>query len=362
MPLLARSSDGARLDAWMMLSAEWEALKASYRSRGLTANCCGCAVVPVTSRTGWQFFRHKAAACSARESPQHLIAKTMVARAAAALGLDVTTEARLHGGAIIADVLVRHPSWTAAVEVQLSRIPLAVIEDRQERYEAAGIRCAWLAGYDVPGHHPRQDLPLFRLARPAANGAVPDVIVADAYGHSGRTGLAKFTTLLLTGCIRFQRPAAHAAMPAVVSIVSECWRCRRDVDLLVALVNVPEHAIFAPRGILPARDLTRMPQLMALYRSAMPKLFAAVPSLTAVRSPPPGKEAVGARAHCPWCDAPISLGKLPSDIIDAHRWNRCWTFSGEPWAPADPTTARWVCRGTKRRPDDVRAPSPSQAR
>lgn len=344
MPLLAIASDGARLEAWMMSSAEWEALKASYRTRGLTADCCGSAVVPVTSQTGWQFFRHKGAVCPVRESPYHMIAKTVVARAAAALGLDVTTEARLNDGAAIADVLIRHPSWAVAVEVQLSRIPLIAIEDRQERYQTIGVRCAWLVGYDVPGHHPRQDLPLFRLVRPKTTDAVPHVIVTDANGHSGRTGLAGFTTMLLTGRISFQGPAMPASAPAVVSITSECWRCRRDIDLLTALINVPEHTIFAPRGVLPARELTKIPQLMALYRSAIPKLLKAVPSLTTVRTPPPGKEAGGARAHCPWCDAPISLVKLPDDVFDSHRWGRCWTLSGDPWIPG-PTAARWICRG-----------------
>ncbi len=170
------------------------------------------------------------------------------------------------------------------------------------------------------------------------------MIVTDADGHSGRTGLADFTTMLLTGRVGFQGPAAPAA-PAVASIASECWRCRRDIDLLIALANVPEHTIFAPRGVLPARELTKMPQLMALYRSAIPKLLKAVPSLTTVRAPPTGKEAGGTRAHCPWCDAPISLVKLP-DVIDPRRWGRCWTLSGAPWAPG-PTAARWICRGMK---------------
>ncbi|KAA1052418.1 competence protein CoiA family protein [Azospirillum argentinense] len=146
MPLLALASDGTRFEAWVMSSTEWESLKAGYRNRALTAGCCGSAVVPVTSQTGWRFFRHKAAACPGQESPRHLITKTVVARAAAALGLDVTTEARLYDGAATADVLIRHRSWKVVVEVQLSRIPLAEIEGRQKRYEAAGLRCAWLVG------------------------------------------------------------------------------------------------------------------------------------------------------------------------------------------------------------------------
>ncbi|WP_456152019.1 competence protein CoiA family protein [Azospirillum argentinense] len=309
--------------------------------------------MPVTSQTGWRFFRHKAAACPGQESPRHLITKTVVARAAAALGLDVTTEARLYDGAATADVLIRHRSWKVVVEVQLSRIPLAEIEGRQKRYEAAGLRCAWLVGYDVSGHRSRQDLPLFRLVCPDAAGVVPDVIIADADGHNRRVGLADFTTMLLSGQVRFREPLAHAGHPVMASRAFECWRCHREIDLLVALVNVPEHSIFSPRGILPARDLPKVPEIMAQYRTALPTLLAAAPSLTTIRPPPAGKEAGGARAHCPWCDAPISLARHSSSITHTPRWNRYWTLSGEAWSPADATAAQWICLGMPHRPDDA---------
>lgn len=74
----------------------------------------------------------------------------------------------------------------------------------------------------MPGHQPRQDLLLFRLVPSKATDAASDVIVIDADGHSGRTGLAGFTTMLLTGRIGFQSPAAHASALAVASIASEC--------------------------------------------------------------------------------------------------------------------------------------------
>ena len=125
MPLLAYGVDGAVYHAWAMSPAAWEELKAGYRDRGLTAPCCGAAVVPVRSLTGWQFFRHKPnTGCAVRESLAHIVCKSIMARAAARLGLDVTTEARADDGAWVADVLVRHLDWTVALEAQLSRIPL----------------------------------------------------------------------------------------------------------------------------------------------------------------------------------------------------------------------------------------------
>ena len=164
MPLLAYGTDGTVHHAWAMSPSAWEDLKANYRDQGLTAPCCGAAVVPVRSPTGWQFFRHKPnLGCGVRESLAHVVCKSIMARAAARLGLDVTTEARADDGAWVADVLVRHPGWTVALEAQLSRIPLAALEDRQQRYQDAGIRGAWLVGYDIAGLEARRDLPVFRL-------------------------------------------------------------------------------------------------------------------------------------------------------------------------------------------------------
>ena len=193
MPLLAYGVDGAVFHAWAMSPSAWEELKVSYRDRGLTAPCCGAAVVPVRSPTGWQFFRHKPnTVCAVRESLTHIVCKSIMARAAVRLGLDVTTEARADDGAWVADVLVRHPDRTVALEAQLSRIPLAAIQDRQERYRQAGIRGAWLVGYDIAGFEARRDLPLFRLEVKQAERLEPAVIGSPTAGAPGRTELGKF--------------------------------------------------------------------------------------------------------------------------------------------------------------------------
>ena len=82
-----------------------------------------------------------------------------MARAADRLGLEVTTEARADDRTWVADVLVRHPGWAVALEAQLSRIPLAAIEERQERYRGAGIRGAWMVGYGIAGLEARRTSP-----------------------------------------------------------------------------------------------------------------------------------------------------------------------------------------------------------
>ncbi|WP_209881569.1 competence protein CoiA family protein [Azospirillum soli] len=313
-------------------------MKADYRERGLTAPCCGVAVVPVRSPTGWQFFRHTPnALCTARESLAHIVCKSILARTADRLGLAVTTEARADDGRWVADVLVRHPGWTVALEAQISRIPMAAIEARQVRYREHGIRGAWLVGYDVANVAARRDLPLFRLeVGPAAR---PDPAVV---GAGGRVALERFTALLLTGRVRFAGPPAAASAPSVASVPSVCWKCRRDIDLVVALVNLPAHAVFAPRGIVSARDLGKLPEALAAYRRAMPRLHTVCGALPPLRRPPPSRVAVGLRAHCPWCDAPISLHALPDATRTPRHWHRCWTLDGQAWAPSEPRAARWT--------------------
>src|SRR4051812_31764889 len=119
-------------------------------------------------------------------------------------------------------------------------------------------------------------------------------------GPRACTGLGSFTELLLTGHVRFEGPPARAGAPSVATVRSVCWRCRRDIHLVVALANVP------------ARDLGKLPGVLAAYRRAIPTLNTACGSLTTLRPPPPSRIAAGLRAHCPWCDAPISLHELPA--------------------------------------------------
>jgi len=159
------------------------------------------------------------------------------------------------------------------------------------------------------------------------------------------TGLGSFTELLLTGHVRFEGPPVQASAPSVATVPSVCWKCSRDIDLVVALVNLPAHTVFAPRGILPARDFGKLPEALAVYQAAIPRLHAACGSLTTVRRPPPSRIAIGMRAHCPWCDAPISLQRLPEANLIPRRWQRCWTLAGKAWAPSELRTSRWTWSG-----------------
>lgn len=335
MPLLATAADGTAFRSWDMGDQVWRALRSGYRGLGLAAPCCGGAVVPARSPNGLRFFRHRpGAACHAPESSAHLACKAEVARAAAALGLAVEMEARDPGGGWVADVLVRHPRWAAAVEVQLSRVPPDALAARQARYRDAGIRGAWLLGYGPALPPARRDLPVFRLD--AAGGDGPAVLGGG--GPGARTPLGRFARLLLTGGVRLAGGDAGPSPARVATVPLPCWRCGQPIDLPVAFLGLPTHATFAPAGVLPAADLAKVPGALAAYRAALPALAAACPSMATVRPPPPGREGGGARAHCPRCDAPTGYGRRAPP---SPRGGETWTFGGAPAGPpAGP--ARWV--------------------
>jgi hypothetical protein len=174
----------------------------------------------------------------------------------------------------------------------------------------------------------------------------PAVIGFIADGAPSRTSLGKFTERLLSGRVRFEGPPPRAGAPSVATVPSVCWKCCRDIDLIVALVNLPAHMVFAPRGILPARDLGKLPEALAVYQTAIPVLHRACGSLTTLRRPPPSRIAIGMRAHCPWCDAAISLQKVPEATLTPGRWQRCWTLAGEAWAPPRMRGSRWTWSGS----------------
>jgi hypothetical protein len=115
----------------------------------------------------------------------------------------------------------------------------------------------------------------------------PAVISSPTTVTPGRTELGKFTGELLTGRVRFEGPPPQASAPSVATVPSVCWKCHRDIDLVVAVVNLPAHTVFSSQGILPARDLGKLPEVLAAYQSAIPMLHGACGSLTSLRRPPP---------------------------------------------------------------------------
>jgi hypothetical protein len=103
----------------------------------------------------------------------------------------------------------------------------------------------------------------------------PAVIGSTTIGAPARTDLAEFTEKLLTGQVWFEGLPPQASAPSVATVPSVCWKCCRDIDLVVSLINLPAHTVFAPCGILPAPDLGKLPEALAVYQRAIPTLHRA---------------------------------------------------------------------------------------
>jgi hypothetical protein len=149
MPLRCLS-DNADILAFEVSPEEWEDLrKENSQNHHLRMPCCDSRVVLKTSRLGTQFFSHarKGECSSAPETPEHLLAKSIVAGAAKRAGWSVTTEYRgttPEGEAWVADVYVTKGNAKIALEIQWSPQNEETTRYRQERYRKSGVRALWL--------------------------------------------------------------------------------------------------------------------------------------------------------------------------------------------------------------------------
>ena len=159
MPLSAIYKE-ERLDAPFMSSNDWKQLKASPEKKELICRDpdCRSTMIPKTiSRTGTQFFAHKANSTSencafgARESVKHLQLKTVVAEAIGESDWTpqiehIIKQEGTHPKAIV-DALAIPPSYLdrnpVAFEIQLSSQSEERYEERTNRYTAANFETCW---------------------------------------------------------------------------------------------------------------------------------------------------------------------------------------------------------------------------
>jgi hypothetical protein len=111
--------------------------------------CCDSKVVLKTSRLGTQFFAHsrKGDCTSGRETAEHILAKSIVAKSAKCAGWLVTTEfcgCTPDGEVWVADVFATKGNAKIAFEIQWSRQDEETTKYRQERYKKSGVRALWL--------------------------------------------------------------------------------------------------------------------------------------------------------------------------------------------------------------------------
>lgn len=239
MPL--RALEGEKdVNAWEHGDDAWADLKATYRTRELRMACCDHGAVPKTSKLGTHFFAHsrRGECTSAPETQEHLLAKSLIARAAQHAGWEVTTELRgttPAGEAWIADVHAQKGNARVAFEVQWSAQTLEETVARQARYAASGVRALWLLrrGEDdvLYGDYDRQATPMFTLRFAEERFTVgPFDVPVEEFVQGALSGRL----------VCWPKPGkAHVSL---VTARETCWSCGRPTPLLLGLrISHPQH-------------------------------------------------------------------------------------------------------------------------
>jgi hypothetical protein len=180
-----------------------------------------------TSPRGLQHFVHppQSGCAHSGETHGHLIGKAEILGACAESGHEAQTEHTEDGWR--ADVLATRGDVRVAFEVQIGRLPLRDMLERQQRYRRSGVRGCWFCTHPpqemrasgVTGDLiARRDLPLFQIE--------PDVEHGFSVHLGGRRyPLARIVASLLAGRIAFRESAAVRPEPSIaVGLYS--IRCR----------------------------------------------------------------------------------------------------------------------------------------
>jgi hypothetical protein len=184
--------DGELVCAPLLPPQRWQ----QVRGRRVILQPCGHGGFARVSPLGTPHFVHERDSdCHARESPEHLHLKAVVARAVAAAGWEPWTEAP--GDGFVADVLATRRDQKVAFEVQRSRQVLSKYRQRQQTYARSGVRAVWLVHSVPAGHLDGPDLPLF---------LVTDWLQDPRCVVVGRpTAVADLVAALLEGRCRWQQ-------------------------------------------------------------------------------------------------------------------------------------------------------------
>lgn len=220
MPLKAFNGS-TPLIAPLVSDESWDAIRDDIKQKRLTLRfaCCDSDCYARESKLGTRHFVHKRGAdCGAvGETLEHLLAKSLVALGVRDAGWNVDVEAE--GDGWRADVLAERKSIRVAIEVQWSAQTLEETMARQERYEQADIRCAWLFRRLPKGMKQTKELPAFKLdfadrQEPKVDG-VP---------------LRSFASALLNRKVKFcERTKAAQTQRLTISFYPyECWKCKRS--------------------------------------------------------------------------------------------------------------------------------------
>jgi competence protein CoiA len=271
MPLRALVN-GRELQVWNLTRAQWAALRQLGRNQASSVlmACCGRPGVAKTSRKGNPFFAHRTGSGSlpqtscrwAGESTAHALCKLLAAAGARAAGWQVQTEATAPDGQWRADLLCSRGRARVALEVQLAPISLELMQNRQQRYRAAGVRGAWL----VPAERcpaPSRPLPTFPLdAASATVGPGPGGSNQIAGFDGEMLPLDVFVRHLLQGRVRFQAQQVERPLPCPVLVTAPdaCRRCGSSFLHVAGVTNLaagalPRYRLPGEVAIIAVRDL-----------------------------------------------------------------------------------------------------------
>lgn len=147
MPSSAITKAGIPVDAELIPSTEWSALKKGSSVGDFLMPCCQTPAIPKTSVRGVQFFAHLNDDCdTAPETQWHIEGKSAVLAALEAIGLAGASEVR--GGVLgdewQADTLFEFEGRKIAIELQRSYQTVDDYIARQERYARHKVECYWL--------------------------------------------------------------------------------------------------------------------------------------------------------------------------------------------------------------------------
>ena len=236
MPIKA-SLDGNDILAFQCDETEWKKLKESY----LTMPCCGLRAIPKKSKLGNYFFAHhrRGECTSAPESAEHIYLKTLIAKLAIEHGYEVITEKpgqTPDGEEWIADVFCQKGKAKIAIEAQWSHQSDDEYIRRQKKYEASGVRAAWLAKIRqnsglrsvLPYGH---DIPVFGMKYQSDTKDLKDLYVPQ-FGKS----IKDFVNGLLAGKLEWRpRIGKNIRVHTVAKEPLICWKCRKPTWVMLGL-------------------------------------------------------------------------------------------------------------------------------
>ncbi len=227
--------DGKEIHSFTFNDREWEELKNSYKKCTLVMSCCGHGAIPKTSKLNNFHFSHKPKSdCQyARESPDHLYLKFLIAKLAHKAGWSVTTEKSGQtptGEQWIADVYCTKNNVQLIFEIQLSQQSMDVFKERQAKYIASGIdRVLWL-------HKLRKgkefyfrdicisyDLPMFGLLQDENN---------NYYLPQFSVSVDQFISGVLDKKLTWHPHNNSKLQAKVIPYKEECWRCGKETNIV----------------------------------------------------------------------------------------------------------------------------------